>query len=118
MGASFRLFSGAVVLLGAVAVAHGQGNPVVGKFSAARNAQISRGPSGGDNVFVDAKVGQQVREGFAVRTYRRSFAEITFTDKSALRINEQTDLIVQSAATLRRIRLDRGQVWVRDEKGS
>jgi hypothetical protein len=117
MGVSLRKFSSLLVLLGAVVLCHGQGNPVVGKFSAAKNAQISRGPSGASD-FMDAKVGQPVREGFAVRTYRRSFAEITFTDKSALRINEQTDLIVQSAKTLRRIRLDRGQVWVRDESGS
>jgi hypothetical protein len=111
--------SGSFLLLGAVAfsLADGQ-NPVVGKFSAARNAQISRGPATADNVFLDAKIGQAVREGFAVRTYRRSFAEITFNDRSALRVNEQTDLVVQSAQTLRRIRLDRGEVWVKDEHGS
>jgi len=110
-----KVYSFALVLSLAV-VAHGQGSPVVGKFSAARNAQISSSPGG--DAFVDAKVGQPVREGFAVRTYRRSFAEITFNDGSALRVNEQTDLIVQSAQTLRRIRLDRGEVWVKDEHGS
>jgi ferric-dicitrate binding protein FerR (iron transport regulator) len=94
-------------------------NPIVGKFTASRNAKISRGPAGGaGNDFVDAKIGQGVREGFAVRTTRRAFAEITFTDGSAIRVNEQTDLIVQSAATLRRIRLDQGEVWVKDENGS
>ena len=108
-----------MILLGAAfGLAHAAGGqgPIVGKFSAARNTQINRAP--GDSTFVDAKVGQAVREGFSVRTYRRSFAEITFNDGSALRINEQTDLVVQSAATLRRIRLDRGEVWVKDEHGS
>jgi hypothetical protein len=114
----FRLVkvSGFALTLSLAVLAHSQGNPVVGKFSAARNAQISRGP--GTDGFTDAKVGQPIREGFGVRTFRRSFAEITFTDGSALRVNEQTDLIVQSAKTLRRIRLDRGEVWVKDENGS
>lgn len=114
-------FSGLILVasLATLSFAKGpQANPIVGKFTAARNAQISRGPASGSDAFVDAKSGQAVREGFAVRTFRRSFAEITFNDKSALRINEQTDLIVQSAQTLRRIRLDRGQVWVKDENGS
>ena len=66
----------------------------------------------------EAKVGSSVREGQGIRTYRRSFAEITFTDGSAIRVNEQTDLIVQSAAALRRIRLEQGALWVKDENGS
>src|SRR2546423_7284552 len=82
-------------------IAWAQGHPIVGKFTQARNAQISRGPAAQSAGYQDAKVGQGVREGFGVRTYRRSFAEITFTDGSAIRVNEQTDLIVQSAATLR-----------------
>ena len=120
MRAGFVSISGLTLLLGLAAFSFGKDgqNPVVGKFTAARNAQVSRGPASDSNIFTDAKIGQPIREGFAVRTYRRSFAEITFNDGSALRVNEQTDLIVQSAATLRRIRLDRGEVWVKDEHGS
>jgi len=108
----------AAAILVAPVLAAGQGNPIVGKFSAARNAKISKGPADTSRDFIEAKTGQSVREGFAVRTSRRSFAEITFTDGSAMRINEQTDLIVQSAKTLRRIRLNSGEVWVKDENGS
>lgn len=93
-------------------------NPVVGRLSAARNARISRGPANLNSQYDVAKVGTQVREGYGIRTFRRSFAEITFTDGSAIRVNEQTDLIVQSAATLRRVRLEQGSLWVKDEHGS
>lgn len=101
-----------------VSVASAQGNSIVGKLTAARNVQMSKGPAALAGSYGDAKVGQTVREGYGVRTFRRSFAEITFTDGSAVRVNEQTDLIVQSAATLRKIRLERGALWIRDENGS
>lgn len=114
-----RRFFGFVSLcvLGA-SLAGAQGNPIVGKLTAARNAQVSRGPAGPASAYENAKIGQSVREGYGVRTFRRSFAQITFTDGSAIRVNEQTDLVVQSVATLRKIRLDRGALWVRDENGS
>jgi hypothetical protein len=92
--------------------------PVVGRLTAARNTKISRGPANLNSQYDDAKVGAPIREGQGIRTYRRSFAEITFTDGSAIRVNEQTDLIVQSAAALRRIRLEQGALWVKDENGS
>jgi hypothetical protein len=101
-----------------VALAGGQQTSVVGRLTAARNTKISRGPATLNSQYDDAKVGSAVREGQGVRTFRRSFAEITFSDGSAIRVNEQTDLIVQSAATLRLIRLEQGALWVRDEHGS
>lgn len=106
-------------LIPAFAVAQLAGaQSVVGKFTQARNTQVSRGPASSSNLYVDAKSGQPIREGYGVRTFRRSFAEITFTDGSAIRVNEDTDLVVQSAATLRRVRLERGALWVRDQNGS
>lgn len=91
---------------------------VVGKFSSVRNAHMTDGLFGPGRAYKPVKTGEPVREGYGVRTFRRSFAEITFTDGSAIRVNEQTDLVVQSAKTLRRIRLESGALWVRDEKGS
>lgn len=95
-----------------------QDSPVVGKLTQARNTQISRGLAANSSAYVDAKVGQPVHEGYGIRTFRRSSAEITFNDSSVIRVNQDTDLVVESAATLRRIRLERGAMWVRDQNGS
>jgi hypothetical protein len=67
--------------------------------------------------YVPAHDNQAVFPGQGVRTLRRSQAEINFNDRSVLRINERTDVVVQDTATLRRIQLNAGLVWVRVAKG-
>jgi hypothetical protein len=106
-----------IVVVAACQLAAAQG-PNVGKLSAARNAKVSKGAYSASGEFVEAKKGQAVREGQGIRTFRRSYAEITFTDGSIIRVNEQTDLVIQSVATMRRVRLEKGALWVKDEKGS
>lgn len=85
-----------------------------GTFSNVRNAKF--GPS--SSSLTDAKVGDAVKVGELVRTGRRARAEITFSDRSILRMNEQTDLIVRDAAEMRSMTLNQGTVWMRVMKGS
>lgn len=112
----FGFTLGAGFAFGAISL--GQGSPIVGKLTAARNAELSTGPVAGTARYANAEVGMGVREGFGIRTRRRSFAEVTFKDGSAIRVNEQTDIVIMSATTLRRVRLEKGQAWVKDKGGS
>lgn len=87
---------------------------VVGRFTLARKATYSqtRGK------FLNAKDQDLVRNGNVVRIARRGFGEITFTDESVLRINESTEMEIQDVNSLRRMRLQRGALWLRVTKGS
>lgn len=114
----YKLTSAVLIAVCFGQISLAQNSAIVGKFSQARNTQVSRGLAANSSQYIDAKPGQAVREGYGVRTFRRSFAEITFNDTSVIRVNEDTDLVVQSASTLRRIRLERGAMWVRDQNGS
>lgn len=87
---------------------------VVGRFTIARKATYSQTRGR----FVAAKDQDLVRNGNLVRTARRGFGEITFTDESVLRINESTEMEIQDADRLRRMRLQRGALWLRVTKGS
>ena len=93
---------------------------VVGNLKITRQVQVSRGPltSGVTPQFVPARNNQGVVSGQAIRTLKRSLAEITFRDKSVLRINERTDLVLQDSAALRSVQLSSGVVWVRVAKGT
>jgi hypothetical protein len=68
--------------------------------------------------YVPAMQGQGVRTGQGIRTLKRSFAELDFHDRSVLRVNERTDLVLQDAPTLRNIRLNAGAVWIKVAKGT
>lgn len=101
------------LLVCAITVAHAQQS--VGRVSLSKGASISANPGA---AFRESKVGDSVPNGATVRTERREFAEITFTDDSRLRVNERTDLIVRDVNQLRTMRLQRGALWVRVTKGS
>lgn len=86
----------------------------VGRITATEGAQLKSGAG----PFSIVSVGRLVENGDTVRTKRKCFAEITFNDTSVIRVNERTDMVIQDAAALRRIRLDQGALWVRDSRGS
>jgi hypothetical protein len=97
-----------------------QAAEVVGTINITRMVKVSSGAvtDGGNVSWVDAKQNQTVTDQQGVRTLKRSMAEINFTDKSILRINERTDLVVQQTKDLRNIKLKEGAVWIKVAKGS
>ncbi len=64
-----------------------------------------------------AKLGQPFERDQQVRTMRRSKAILNFNDRSQLRVNERTDLVIRPAADLKRYRLESGAVWLKVPKG-
>ena len=82
-----------------------------------RDAAISSRPTSG-GAYVSANAGQAVHNGDGIRTARRGFAQIAFNDRSLLRLNELTELIVQDSITLRRLQLAKGALWIRVTKGA
>lgn len=93
---------------------------VVGTLNITRMVKVSSGPiTDGANVnWLDAKQNQNITDQQGIRTLKRSMAEIHFNDKSILRINERTDLVVQQSRDMRNIKLKEGAVWVQVAKGS
>lgn len=67
--------------------------------------------------FDQARLNQSVFEAQSVRTLKSSTAAIGFLDGFELRINQRTELVLQSTATLRKMRLSSGAVWVRVAPG-
>lgn len=53
----------------------------------------------------------------SLRTMRRSKAALNFVDGYELRVNEMTELVLQSTAQMRRVQLGSGAVWLRVKKG-
>lgn len=90
---------------------------VVGNVSSARAARHSTRPTSG-GAYAAVRPNQVVRNGDGLRTDRRGFAQVAFNDKSVLRLNELTELIVQDSMTLRRLQLAKGALWLRVTKGS
>ncbi|MFQ3587446.1 MAG: FecR domain-containing protein [Fimbriimonadaceae bacterium] len=111
MNTLVRAFAG-VALVGSMGAALAQ-SPA-GTFSNVRNAKHGPSPSS----LADARVGDPVRVGELVRTGRRARAEITFSDRSILRINEQTDVVIRDTAEMRTMSLNQGTVWMRVMRGS
>jgi hypothetical protein len=109
------LLPGSVVVLAPRPAAAQQGQPVARVSQVIREVLVTQGP-GGDYAPVQARQG--LANGQGVRTLRRSLAEIAFRDKSVLRLNERTDLVVQDAAQLRHIRLQTGSIWIRVAHGA
>jgi hypothetical protein len=93
---------------------------IVGTINITRMVKVSSGAvtDGGNVSWIDATQNQTVTDQQGIRTLKRSMAEITFTDKSILRINERTDMVVQQTNNLRNIKLKEGAVWIKVAKGS
>jgi hypothetical protein len=98
-------------------IALGQGVDVVGRLSAFKSAKLSTRPTS-NGTYSEPSSNQVVHNGDGLRTERRGFAQINFNDKSALRLSELTELIVQDSLSLRRLQLAKGAIWIRVTKGS
>jgi hypothetical protein len=94
-----------------------QGVDVVGRISAFKSAKVAARPTAG-GTYATPTANQPVKNGDGVRTERRGFAQVTFNDKTALRLSELTELIVQDSISLRRLQLAKGAIWIRVTKGS
>ncbi len=101
-----------ILLLAAPVIASAQHG--VGMLVRVRAAEVQ---SHLTNVFVPAALKQRVSAGDGVRTLRRGFADILFTDSSEIRLNERSDLVVEDSYTMRRYALSEGAIWVRVVKG-
>ncbi len=93
---------------------------VVGTLKVTRMVKVSSEAisDSANATWLDAKQNQSVISQQGIRTLKRSMAEIVFNDKSILRINERTDLVVQQSKELRNIKLNEGAVWIQVAKGS
>jgi hypothetical protein len=111
--APFRTFA-LVAFFAAFAAANAQ---EVGSLTVVRQVKVTRTAVNEGQEYVDARNGQRVRNHYGLRTLRRSRAQINFDDKSVLRVNERTDMVVEDTESLRRIQLGQGAVWVRVAKG-
>ena len=66
-----------------------------------------------------SKVGTTLESGDRVRTGKRSYAEVSFADKSVVKLNELSELTVHSvAAGKQEMELHQGSLWARFVKGS
>ncbi|MCS7265555.1 MAG: FecR domain-containing protein [Armatimonadetes bacterium] len=66
-----------------------------------------------------SKVGTPLENGDRVRTGKRSYAEVTFADKSVVKLNERSELTIASAAEGKQdMELNQGSLWARFVKGS
>lgn len=73
----------------------------------------------GTTQWLAGKVGTSLENGDRVRTGKRSYAEVTFADKSVVKLNELSELIVHSvAAGKQEMELQKGSLWARFVKGS
>jgi len=99
------------------AVAHAQEE--VGKLSVVRLVKVTNRPVTDPAAqYVDASNDQRVKNHYGLRTGRRSKAEIHFDDKSVLRVNERTDMIINDpGAGQRHVDLKAGAVWIKVAKG-
>lgn len=107
----------AIVALATLGMAHAMAQQPVGTLSVVREVQVSAATVMENRGFLDARDGQQIRNNYGVRTKRRSHALINFFDHSQLRVNENTDMVVNDSATRRLVQLNRGAVWVKVAKG-
>jgi hypothetical protein len=69
------------------------------------------------SIFGPAVLNQKLFPGDGVRTLKRGFADIRFTDTSEIRLNERSDMVIEDSATMRRYALAEGAIWVRVAKG-
>ncbi len=90
----------------------------VGTISVVRQVEVTTTTVDKGRDWITAKQNQAILAGFGVRTMKRSQAEIKFKDNSKLRLNERTEISVQEAEKMRKIRLAQGAVWVQVTKGA
>ncbi|MFA0751005.1 MAG: hypothetical protein SLRJCFUN_001408 [Candidatus Fervidibacter sp.] len=73
----------------------------------------------GTTQWLAGKVGTSLENGDRVRTGKRSYAEVTFADRSVVKLNELSELTVHSvAAGKQEMELHQGSLWARFVKGS
>ncbi|MFQ6131288.1 MAG: FecR domain-containing protein [Armatimonadota bacterium] len=77
---------------------------------------VSKQPAGSTKFF-RAKVGTTLDKGDRLATGKRSTAQITFADKSYVRLGERTDLVIRSA-TGAALRIEKGRLFGKFAKGS
>jgi len=73
----------------------------------------------GTTQWLAGKVGTSLENGDRVRTGKRSYAEVSFADRSVVKLNELSELTVHSvAAGKQEMELHQGSLWARFVKGS
>ncbi|MCS7192314.1 MAG: FecR family protein [Armatimonadetes bacterium] len=73
----------------------------------------------GTTQWLTSKIGTALENGDKVRTGKRSYAEVTFADKSIVKLNERSELTIASAAEGKQeMELNQGSLWARFVKGS
>ncbi len=69
--------------------------------------------------WLSSRVGTLLDNGDRLRTGKRSYAEVTFADKSVVKLNERSELTVASTAALKQaMELHQGSLWARFVKGT
>lgn len=88
----------------------------VARLSALENrVEVTQGTS--SDAFSSARLNQGLFEQQHLRTYRRARAAMAFLDGAALKVNQRTELVIQASATLKKIGLTQGAVWMKVPKG-
>ncbi len=73
----------------------------------------------GTTQWLPSKVGTSLENGDRVRTGKRSYAEVTFADRSVVKLNERSELTVSSTTAGKQdMELHQGSLWARFVKGS
>lgn len=69
--------------------------------------------------WLPSRIGTTLENGDRVRTSKRSYAEVTFADKSVVKLNERSELTFHSAAArAQELELQQGNLWARFVKGA
>ncbi len=80
-----------------------------GELTSLLNVVKSR--SGVSAAYSDARLNQTLNTGDGIRTGSRSKAQVTFSDKSILRVNELSDVVVRPGYGQRDVNIDSGRVY-------
>lgn len=73
----------------------------------------------GTTQWLQSRLGTHLAQGDRVRTGPRSYAEITFADRSVVKLNERSELTVHAPTPQRQdVELHQGSLWARFIKGS
>lgn len=102
-------------LLSLLLVVPALGFAQVGKLGAVEKSVLVSPP--GSVRFSQARLNQQLFQDQHLRTLKRAKALIKFEDGAELRVNERTELVIQTAQELRKYSVSAGTVWVKAAKG-
>lgn len=73
----------------------------------------------GTTQWLSSRVGTVLAQGDRVRTGPRSYAEITFADKTVMKLNERSELTINAVAPRQQdVEVHQGSLWARFVKGS